>query len=186
MNYLYKNWAFMTLPIAVFSAIILFSSFSMIGWIAFLVWMQFPVYLIHQFEEHAYPGGFKDYINRNVFNSKKEDTPLNDKDVFWINIPIIWFLFPLAAVLSQTLDPQIGVFLPVFGLFNASTHLIAACVKRMYNPGFFVSLIVNFPTGIFTLLVMKHQNFLGFTSFILAVLSTILLHLAMIAYIKMK
>ena len=121
-----------------------------------MIWLQFPVYLLHEFEEHAFPGGFKKFVNREVFHITNQDMLLDDKNVFWINIPAIWLLFPLGAVIAQNFDLGVGAILPIFGLFNATLHILMAIAKLKYNPGLFVSVILNYPTGIYTLMVM-HQ-----------------------------
>jgi len=58
--------------------------------ILFLIWLQVPIYLLHQFEEHAISGGFKDFVNKKVFKILDGDYPLDDVSIFWINIPIVW------------------------------------------------------------------------------------------------
>ncbi len=162
MNYLYKNWMYSCLPLAIYIGVLLLSSIHQIPGIILLIWAQFPIYLIHEFEEHAYPGGFKDFINKHIFKAEI----LNDKNVFWINIPAIWILFPLGALLAQNVNPSIGCILPAFGLFNATLHIALFLIKRKYNPGLLISLFVNYPTGIFTIWLMHHLHLLtGWTLF---------------------
>lgn len=160
-SYLYKHWAFMCLPIAIFSTLILACSFSVLSLSIFLIWIQFPIYLVHQFEEHAYPGGFKRFINENIFKIKGVDMPLTDQSVFWINATAIWFFFPLFAALAQLVNPIFGVILPCFGLFNATTHILVAILLRKYNPGLLVSLFLNYPFGIYTLYVLTQMGNFG-------------------------
>lgn len=176
----------MCVPIAFFVSLLLLANLPGIGWLVFAVWLQFPVYLIHQFEEHAYPGGFKNYINTRVFKSAVADTPLNDASVFWINIPVIWGLFPLGAMLSQLSNIQYGIVLPIFGMFNATLHVITALLKREYNPGLVVSCILNFPTGIWTLWLFNQEHLLDSTWLGIALGVSFVIHLILIVYAKHK
>ncbi len=182
MNYLYQHWASMCLPLAFYITLLLCSSLNSLPWVVFLIWLQFPVYLLHEFEEHAYPGGFKHFVNKEVFRVFDRDFPLNDQNIFWINIPAIWILFPLCAVLAQNADLRIGAILPMFGLFNASLHMIMAAVKLKYNPGLFVSTVLNYPTGIYTLWVMYQFEALTIGAFFYAFLIALAVHALMVLY----
>jgi hypothetical protein len=83
------------------------------------------------------------------------DFPLDDRAVFWINISFIWIAFPLFGLLAGTVDLRFGLFLPWVGIVNASLHIAVAVVKRSYNPGLVVSVLLNIPTGIWTLVVLS-------------------------------
>lgn len=182
-NYLYSHWAESTIFIAISTVVLLLSFLSTTPWILFLVWMQFPVYLIHQFEEHVYPGHFKDVINREVFHSKIKDSPLSTEAVFWINILAIWILFPLGAVCAQNISPAFGLLLPVFGMFNATLHILMFIIKRRYNPGLLVSIFLNYPTGIYTIWALAQGGFVTTMSFSLSLLVTILAHAIIVLFV---
>ncbi len=184
-NYLYQHWAFMSLPIAIFSTLILWCNASHIDPVVFWIWMLFPVYLLHQFEEHAYPGGFKDSINAQFFKLDPKG-PLTDAAVFWINIPDIWLLFPLIAALSQLVSPKIGVLLPYFTIFNGALHVILAIVKKAYNPGLFTSLCLNIPIGGYALYLAGKENLLDTATNFYGIGGTLLLHLSIILYVVYK
>jgi hypothetical protein len=187
MSYLYKHWPAMCLPMAIYITLVLVSSMHALGLLIFLIWLQFPIYLLHEFEEHAYPGGFKNFVNHEVFGiSGAVDMPLNDKNIFWINIPAIWILFPLGAILAQQVNPSIGAILPYFGLFNATIHIIALIVKRKYNPGLGASIILNYPTGIYTLIVMHQHQLLTLSTNIYSFLIALFSHIAIVLFAATK
>ncbi len=181
LAYLYKNWAFMGVGIAFYVTLLLASSFYDLSYFIFLVWLQFPVYLLHQCEEHGYPGGFQEFINLRIFKTGNTNSPFNPARIFWINIGIIWGLFPLFAVLAQCVNPVYGVFLPIFGLFNATTHIMSGIAKKGYDPGLGISLFLNYPTGIFTLYVAHKLGYLTKLSVGGSVLFSFLLHVMMFA-----
>lgn len=182
MRYLYKNWAYMGLLIALYVTLVLVSSLKEINWIAFLIWLQFPIYLVHEFEEHAYPGHFKETVNREVFHVMDRDVPLTEVSIFWINILAVWVLFPLGAVLAQTVDLRWGILLPVFGLFNSTLHILSFLVKRKYNPGLLVSVFLNYPTGIYTLAVAHQAGLLDTWTLTYAIGVTVVAHLVIVAF----
>jgi hypothetical protein len=175
-HYLYHHWAESTLILALGISVVLFSFLYTTPWYLFLIWLQFPIYLIHEFEEHVFPGKFREFINKEVFHSPRDDAPLTVPAVFWINILAIWILFPLGAILAQNVNPEYGLLLPVFGLFNATLHILMGLIKRKYNPGLMVSLCLNYPTGIYTLYVLCQEGFLHATSITIALLVTFFAH----------
>ena len=139
INWLYKNWAKLSFLLAIIVTIIIYLFIKPGNIVLFLIWIQIPVYLLHQFEEHTW-NGFKNYINRKVFNVQEGDFPLNDKNIFWINIPIIWILMPIFAGLSSV-NIILGLWIPYFAVINSLSHLIFSIRNREYNPGLIVSLI---------------------------------------------
>ncbi len=96
MNWIYKNWAKLSVLLAIIVTIFIFIFVRSTNIVLFLIWIQIPIYLLHQFEEHTW-NGFKNYVNKKVFKVSQGDFPLNDKNIFWINIPIIWILMPIFA-----------------------------------------------------------------------------------------
>lgn len=160
----YRHWMLACLPMAVAIGAVLVSSpparFELT-----LVWLQFVIYLLHEFEEHVWPGGFKAYVNQRVVGPvlrarfpraaiPERDFPLDDRAVFWINVSFIWIAFPVFAVLAATVDLRFGLLLPWVGVVNASVHVLAAIAKRAYNPGLAVSVVLNIPTGVATLIFL--------------------------------
>lgn len=183
MNILYKSWAKFGLPLASISVgLLLFFDVSPQTPL-FWIWIQFPVYLIHEFEEHVWPGKFKEFINGQVFHSPNKNKPLDDAGVFWINILVVWILFPLGAVLAQTVDMRIGSLLPIFGLFNATTHILGFVIKRKYNPGLAVSATLNYPLGIYSLLVLSRNGELNWTTSGISLVLALIIHLMIIVFV---
>ncbi len=180
-NYFY-HWATSCLPLALMSGVIIWSSRCAVGEVMFLVWMQLPIYLLHQAEEHFWPGGFKQFLNKKVFYSSANNSPFDDIDIFLINIPFIWILFPLMAVVAQHANLGLGSFLPVFGLVNAMAHVIGWLIKRCYNPGLIVSLLLNIPTGLYTLTYMLNAGLITSMLIMVMVLIAVVIHVGMVVF----
>ena len=58
MKWLYGNWYKSTIFLAVYLLIFLVIFLLETNFALFLIWIQFVVYLFHQFEEYIFPGGF--------------------------------------------------------------------------------------------------------------------------------
>ena len=178
-NWLYKNWAKLCIILSIIVTVIIFLIVKTDNVILFLIWIQIPIYLLHQFEEHSWPGGFKKFVNKEIFNVEAGEYPLNDTNIFWINVPIIWVLMPIFAALSYV-NLFFGLWIPYFAVFNSLTHVIGAIVKRKYNPGLFVSLILGIPVATYTLWLFYTLIYVPLIITLLSLLAVMLLHLAII------
>jgi hypothetical protein len=179
VNWLYKNWARLCIILSIIVVVIILLAVKTNNILLFLIWIQIPIYLLHQFEEHSWPGGFKKFVNREIFNVKVGEYPLNDTNIFWINVPIIWVLMPIFASLSY-INLFFGLWIPFFAVFNSLTHVIGAVVKRKYNPGLFVSLVLGIPVAVYTLWLFYSLVNVPLIITLLSILAVILLHLAII------
>lgn len=186
MNLLYKNWAKIGAIAAPFILIILFFIPELeIGSLMWLFWLNLPIYLFHQFEEYIFPGGFKEQLNEMMMGKPNNNFPLNDKRVFFINVIGIWFLITLFNILGyfSYIFPLIMV---VVTIINGVTHLMASIVKRKYNPGLVISICMNLPYGIYTLIHILSNRSLEFAGIVLAFLFGILLHGSLFIYILIQ
>ncbi|HML06104.1 MAG TPA: HXXEE domain-containing protein [Methanobacterium sp.] len=185
IEWLYKNWAKLCLILSVIVTIIIFLVVKTDNMLLFLIWIQIPIYLLHQFEEHAWPGGFRKYVNLNIFKVKNAEYPLSDLSVFWINIPIIWVLMPIFAALSY-LNLFFGLWIPYFAVLNSLTHVIAAIVKREYNPGLVVSLLLGIPVAGYALWLFYALISVPLIVTVISILVAVLMHLFLIIFIRKR
>ena len=140
--------------------------------------------MLHQFEEHSW-NGFKNYVNNEVFKVSVGDFPLNDKNIFWINIPIVWILMPIFAGLSS-INVVFGLWIIYFSVFNSLSHVFVSIRNREYNPGLIVSLILGIPIGTYALIVFYSYITVPVIITVSSVLFALLLHLIIVAYIGMN
>jgi Protein of unknown function with HXXEE motif len=174
-NWLYDNWAKLSVFLAIIVTILIYVFVKPENIVLFLIWIQLPIYLLHQFEEHNWKG-FKNYINRKVFKVKEGDFPLNDKIIFWVNIPIVWILIPIFASLSS-INLMFGLWIPYFAVFNSLTHVIVSIRNREYNPGLIVSIILGIPVGVYALIIFYSYIAVPAIISIISIFFAILLHL---------
>lgn len=183
-NWLYNNWAKLSVFLAIIVTVLIYIFIKPDNFLLFLIWMQLPIYLLHQFEEHNW-NGFKNYVNRNIFKVKEDDFPLNDKIIFWVNIPIIWVLMPIFSDLSS-INMMFGLWIPYFAVFNSLTHVIFSIRNREYNPGLFVSLILGIPVGIYTLIIFYSYIQVSLLISVLSIFFAILLHIIVFGVIRLN
>ena len=183
-NWLYDNWAKLSLFLAIIAAVLIYIFIKPENFLLFLIWLQLPIYLLHQFEEHNW-NGFKNYVNRNVFKVKEGDFPLNDKIIFWVNIPIIWILIPISSGLSSA-NIMFGLWIPYFAVFNSLSHVIVSVRNREYNPGLLVSLILGIPVGIYALIIFYSYIHVPALISAISLFFAVVLHLIVFGIIRMN
>lgn len=134
-----QKWAIISPIVGVTSlvAVLFLVSFSEpIFWALLLV----PLYFLHQTEEFIWPGGYKEYMNQNVYYSEKGIEYLTDKKLFWVNMLLGWIPFIVLGVLSFE-NIGCGVSLVVLTIMNVCVHVFHAIRQKEYNPGLIVAII---------------------------------------------
>lgn len=96
--------------------------------------VNIPLYLFHQTEEHLWPGGFKNYINRNMNKDVEGAETLTDKKIFWINIILVWLAFFIFGALAFV-HQGFGLLIIIFSIVNCLTHIVEAVKSHRWNPG---------------------------------------------------
>jgi len=156
-DWLYSSWPYALPFLAVYSLMFIFLFVYPLTLPVFLIWLCIPVYFIHEFEEYVYPGGFDEYTNQILQRHSGLDDDqcvLTPRAAYWINVGIIWFLFPLSAVLSTIYAPGFGVWVAWLTVVNGVLHIFQALQSRGYNPGLAASIFLNVPVGIAAVIVL--------------------------------
>ena len=146
-SWVIDNWSRMALPFAVL-ALVSLPIFVVGGNVPLvLLYTLLPVYMIHQYEEHAH-GRFVEFFNATI--GRGHDV-LTKVSAFWINILEVWLLFVVTFCLAKYVALGFA-FVPIWlTIFNGLTHVIASVALRRYNPGLYTSLALFFPWGLFLL-----------------------------------
>jgi len=112
-----------------------------------LLYSLLPLYMIHQYEEHAH-GKFVEFFNSTIGKGREV---LTKTSAFWINVLEVWVLFLVSFYLAKYVS--IGfAFVPIYTtILNGITHAIASLILRRYNPGLYTSILLFFPWGFFLL-----------------------------------
>jgi hypothetical protein len=108
------------------------------------------VYLVHQIEEHLWPGGFRQFTNAHVFESGNDDWPVDAGGVALVNIGYVWL--PIAAAALFPLELRwLGLAWVGLTLVNAMIHVVTSIRVRGYNPGVVTSILLFLPFPIWVL-----------------------------------
>ena len=183
MQWLYDNWMKATPFLALYSFILIWLYVREQNYALFLIWMQVPIYWFHEFEEYVCPGGFLDFFNRKPLGSKLGDYPLTKAGSFWINIPLVYILLPLAGLVSHFYGIGWGLWTAYFSALNAFAHVIMFFLFGFkYNPGLVASAFVNIPFGIYMVWYFLSNNLVSVEVNIVSIMFGILAQASMMIY----
>ena len=151
LSFVSANWQKWLPPLALIGAVLWFVLFrneptsEQALFAALLV-----IYMLHQTEEHLWPGGFRQFANAHVFKSGNDDWPVDKGGVALVNIGFVWLPVALAALFPGPLR-WLGLAWIGLTLINALTHIVAAVRFRIYNPGLVTSILLFLPFTIWML-----------------------------------
>lgn len=177
----YSHWSKVTLAIGLVILGILIALHNAIELKLWLLWFNLALYSLHQFEEHSYPGHFKEAMNTML--SGNNQTPMNDWDVLFINVFYVWILGPILIVL-YSISAIFPSALLVVIIVNTALHIGAGIRFRKYNPGLFFSLVVNLPVALYTAILFFMT--MGPGEVAVAVVGGIIIHATVFIYIMAK
>ncbi len=161
-RWLKKEWAKVGVILSIFLFVFLFVFVRKTDFIVFILLLQTPLYMLHQTEEYIFPGGFGKYFNTKIFNLKTYDKPVDENFIFFVNVILIWIVLPAFGLLS-TINYQYGLWIPYFSFFAGIAHVaLAIKAKKIYNPGMIVSLLINIPIGLWSILHLINVGILNY------------------------
>jgi hypothetical protein len=173
-----ENWSRMALPFAVLALVSLPLFLGGGNVPLVLLYTLLPVYMIHQYEEHAH-GRFVEFFNETVGRGREVLTKVS---AFWINILEVWVVFLVSFYLARYVALGFA-FVPIWlTLFNGLTHVIASLSLRRYNPGLYTSLALFFPWGLFLLVYFAGVVASDVLFNAIGVLAAIVGHAAIVVY----
>jgi len=143
-----ENWSRMSLPFAVLILCSLPIFLTAGNGSLILLCTLLPVYMIHQYEEHAH-GRFVEFFNSTMGRGYGV---LTRASAFWINILEVWLAFLVSFYLATYVALGIA-FVPIYlTILNGFTHVVASIALRRYNPSLYTSLLLFLPWGFFLLI----------------------------------
>jgi hypothetical protein len=141
--WLYRRWVAIALVLGVLVLALAPILVARMEWNSFvlLVYLQTPVYMLHQVEEHA-GDRFRTFVNRQIYGNLDALTPLA---VLWINIPGVWGITAVSLYLAVTSAAGWGLIGAYLIAVNALAHLVGLIRWRKYNPGLWTALLLFVP-----------------------------------------
>jgi hypothetical protein len=146
-----------------------------------LVFLQLPLYMVHQFEEHN-GDRFRLYMNQKVARCEA----LTREGAFWINAIGVWGLEIVMLYLAVFVDMRFALAAFYLPVVNALTHIREAVARREYNPGLWTSLVLFLPIGGWGLYRVSVDLGATWRDQLLGAGIAIAVHVAIIAYIVVR
>ncbi|HLN27690.1 MAG TPA: HXXEE domain-containing protein [Gemmataceae bacterium] len=146
-----------------------------------LVYVQLPVYMVHQFEEHT-GDRFRTYANLHMAGGREALTPMA---TFWINSIGVWGVDLLALYLAFFVEPALGLMAVYLPLVNGLAHIGQAVSLREYNPGLGTALLLFLPVGGWGLWVLAGTN-ASWQAQAIGLGTALAVHLAIIAHVARR
>ena len=138
------------------------------------------IYMLHQTEEHLWPGGFRQFANAHVFKSGNDDWPVDEGGVALVNIGYVWLPVGLAALFPGPLR-WLGLGWIGLTLINAITHIVTSIRFRVYNPGLVTSIVLFLPFTIWMLAREVSAGTLSGLQVVLILVLGVVLHIPVAA-----
>jgi len=176
--WLYRHWVAAALCMGIFLLLLLPPLTLSWNLPILLVYLQMPVYMLHQVEEHT-NDRFREFVNQRVFGGVEA---LTREAVLVINIPGVWgvtLLSLYAALFFGTGWGLTGIYLVVV---NGLVHVIGAVAKRTYNPGLWTALALFLPLGGAGLWVVSSASGVTGAQHAVGLAIAIAIHVAMIIH----
>jgi hypothetical protein len=143
-----------------------------------LVYLQMPIYMLHQWEEHD-----DDRFHRVVDDmiGRGRDV-LPSEAIFVINIGV-WVL----NLVSFALAAHAGIGWGLIGAYamvvNAIAHIGQAVAKRTYNPGLVSSIILFLPLGIGGIWIISATGQATSIQHLVGLVVALVIHAGIVAYV---
>jgi len=181
MSWLVREW-----PYAGFLAgVLLLALFPLwvsgIGLALALVYVQLPVYMIHQLEEHA-GDRFRRFVNDRIGGGREVLTP---QATFWINVLGVWVMNLIVLYLAVFVSLGFGLIAVYLTVVNALVHAAGALVLHGYNPGLWTGLFLFLPLGVLSLYEITASG-AGVWAHVLGILVAVAIHAAIVVHVRRR
>ncbi len=120
----------------------------------FVVFLLLPLYMVHQYEEHA-GDRFRLFVDRWIGQGQPVLTHLA---IFVINVPGVWGIYAVVFVLASTIDIGFGLIAGYTTLVNAIAHIGQAAKMKLPNPGLVTAIVLFLPAAIWTIALLVGQG----------------------------
>jgi hypothetical protein len=152
-----ENWQKTGVIVCIFLTIYLLVIVLPKSTLLFALLMSTPLYMLHEIDEYILPGGFAQFLNKNIYKTDPDNGLLDRTAVFWINM-VVWIALPLYSLWAIFDISQAG-WMPYFFIFQAVVHFILGIAgKRLVNPGMVSAWLVHVPWGIWTIWLLSQAG----------------------------
>jgi hypothetical protein len=138
------------------------------------------IYMLHQIEEHLWPGGFRQFTNAQVFKSGDDNWPVDVDGVALVNIGYVWLPIGAAVVFPDALR-WVGLGWVGLTLINGLSHIASSIRFRCYNPGLVTSIVLFLPFTLWMLARGAESGAYSAAEIAVIVLAGVVLHVPVAA-----
>jgi len=176
------QWPAAALFAACFLAVLAPFVFHYAGTPLGLIYLQLPIYVLHQFEEHR-GDRFRTWVNNTIGHGREVLTPIA---TFWINALLVWGLDLVALYLACFVSLWLGLIAIYMAIVNGVAHVVPAIIKREYNPGLVTCVLLFLPAGVASAIVVSRAAGCSFEEHLLALGVAIAGHGIIIAHVRRR
>lgn len=146
--------------------------------LSLLLALHLPVYMAHQIDEHLWPGGFRLYVNREMFHSSDVALPATAGAIAFVNIVLVLVPLMLGAIPRQFYPSfaWLGLVMLAVSLVNSLAHIGLAIGKRQRNPGLITAVLLLLPFSLWSLHIAKLRLALDWPQLALLIVAALALH----------
>lgn len=144
------------------------------------VFLQLPVYMLHQYEEHD-NDRFRVFVNGALGGGKEL---LSRSYVFFVNVFGVWGVNLVSILLAFFFHVGFGLIGVYLVLVNAFAHVGQGVAMRRYNPGLVSAVVLFFPAGGVALWVISPFASLPFH--LIGLASSIAIHASIVLHVAAK
>lgn len=143
-----------------------------------LVYLQMPIYMLHQWEEHD-DARFQHAVNQMIGHGRDV---LPSSAIFVINIGV-WVL----NLISFALAAHAGIGWGLIGAYamvvNALVHIVDGLARRKYNPGLVTSILLFLPVGFGGLWAISETGEAMMLQHVVGIVIAVAIHGAIVGYV---
>lgn len=180
--WLFRNWMYAGLIAGLFLLSIVPLLVGVFDLPFLLVYLQLPIYMIHQVEEH-HGDRFRAFINEHIAGGRNA---LTTPAVVVINLPLVWGVDLVSIYLARFVGIGLGLIAIYLALVNAVVHVIGAVVLRGYNPGLITAIVLFLPFGIWALVVVGAAPGVGIGDHALGLAVAVLIHVGIVIHVARR
>ena len=147
-----------------------------------IVYLQLPIYMIHQLEEHR-GDAFRTFFNLRIASGRDALTP---RAVLLINVVGVWLVDIVVIYLAAFVDLSWGSFAVALAIVNGIVHVGAAIILRRYNPGLMTGLVLFLGFGGWSLATISATSNAQPPMLVMAFLFAIGSHVAILVHVRRR
>ena len=110
------------------------------------------------------------WFNHHVLGSSQNAWPLTTRGSLWINGLVIFIAFPIGGILATEVGLSWGLWMAYFSIANSASHVVMLFIFRSYNPGLVISVLLNIPVGIYTIVYLATHGLTSTAANVIALL----------------